>query len=105
MTTHITSCLGAMKTFGKVCLMGYIHGNIQIPYAPVVLKSLEIRGRYMYDRKAVVQLINMVEAGIVKVGKGGGIEVIGAYKLEEFEAALSASAANPGFGKQVVISP
>lgn len=105
MTTHITSCLGAMKTFGKVCLMGYIHGNIQIPYAIVVLKSLEIRGRYMYDRKAIVQLLDMVEAGVLKLGKAGGIEVVGAYKLDEIEAALRTSTANPGFGKLVVVSP
>lgn len=103
--THIASCIRALKTYGKVSLMGGIREDISIPYPLVMIKSLQISGRFMYERGAIVQLIAMIEAGIVKLGKVAGVEVVGAYKLEEVEAALNAAADNSGFGKEVVFVP
>lgn len=33
------------------------------------------------------------------------MEIVGAYKLEDIEAALEAAAKNSGFGKNVVLIP
>ena len=104
-STHIKSCLRALKTHGKASFMGGIREDISIPYALVMIKSLQISGRFMYERKAILQLIAMVEAGIVKLGKIVGVEIAGTYKLEEVEAALDAAAENSGFGKEVVLAP
>jgi hypothetical protein len=59
----------------------------------------------MYERQAVVRLIQMVEGGIVKLGKAAGVEIVGTYKLEDIEAALDDVAKNSGFGKEVLLDP
>lgn len=57
----------------------------------------------MYDRQAM-QLMAMVEAGIVKLGKAAGLEIVGAHKLEDSEAVLDAAETSAGFGKDVVFA-
>jgi D-arabinose 1-dehydrogenase-like Zn-dependent alcohol dehydrogenase len=104
-STHIKSCIIALKTHGKASFMGGIQEDVNIPYNLLMLKSLQIKGRFMYERQAIVQLIGMVEAGIVKLGKAADVEIVGAYKLEDIEAALDAAAKNSGFGKEVVLAP
>lgn len=104
-STHIKACLRALKTYGKASFMGGIQDDVSIPYALLMIKSLQISGRFMYERNAIAQLIAMVEAGIVKLGKQAGVELVGAYKLEEVDAALDAAANNSGFGKEVVLAP
>jgi D-arabinose 1-dehydrogenase-like Zn-dependent alcohol dehydrogenase len=104
-STRIKSCLIALKTHGKASFMGGIQEDVSIPYSLLMIKSLQIRGRFMYERQAIVRLIQMVEAGIVKLGKAAGVEIVGAYKLEDIEAALDDAAKNSGFGKEVLLDP
>lgn len=104
-STHIKSCIIALKTHGQASFMGGIQGDVSIPYNLLMFKSLQIKGRFMYERQAIVQLTGMVEAGIVKLGKAAGVEIVGAYKLEDIDAALDAAAENSGFGKEVLLAP
>ncbi|PVG03607.1 isopropanol dehydrogenase [Serendipita vermifera] len=104
-STHLKSSLMALKPRGRASLMGLIHGDVNIPYSFVMFNDIQIKGRLMYDREAVLRVIKMVECGLVKIGSALGIEIVGSFSLEDYEAALDAAEKSQGHGKLVVFTP
>lgn len=105
-STHIEACIKALRTKGRAALMGGIWGKVQIDYQAVMLGSLRIQGRFMYEREGVERFIRMVEKGNLKVGaKDTGIQTVGRYKLQEIEEALVTAEKESGWGKQVLLIP
>ncbi|KKY25084.1 putative isopropanol dehydrogenase [Phaeomoniella chlamydospora] len=104
-STHVRSCLMALKEYGRAALMGVIAADIAIPYVTAVFKNLTIRGSYMYKKEDVRGLIRLAESGVLKCGKAGGVEVIGEFKLEELDQACEAAAANTNAGQIVTLVP
>jgi NADPH:quinone reductase-like Zn-dependent oxidoreductase len=104
-STHIKSSLLALKPNGRASLMGGITDDVSIPYSIMVFNSLQIKGKFMFERRSVQQLISMVECGILKLGIVLGVQVVGAFPLEDYEAAFSTAEQNPGYGKMVVFAP
>lgn len=83
-----------------------VHGDdIGISYASGVLKSLTIRGQYMYTRADARGLIKMAEAGVLKLGQSRGQKLVGEFKLEELDKAFETAAANAQAGRLVVFTP
>jgi threonine dehydrogenase-like Zn-dependent dehydrogenase len=80
-------------------------GNVEIRYAMVMMNSLRIQGRFMYERRDVPRLIRMVESRMVKLGKEAGISNLGSYGLKDVEEALSVAVENATWGTQVVLTP
>ena len=87
-STHVRSCIMAVKQYGRISLMGIINKDIAVPYVLAVLKNLTIRGQYMYEREDVQGLIKLVESGVLKLGKKLGHKVAHSFKLEEWEEAF-----------------
>lgn len=85
--------------------MGGIQEAVAIPYALLMFKSLQLKGKFMYEREAVFRLIKMVESGLLKLGKGAGLKVVGPYDLENWHEAFDAAEKNAGWGVQVLLSP
>jgi threonine dehydrogenase-like Zn-dependent dehydrogenase len=104
-TTHIKSAIMALKSGGRVSLMGGIRGDIAIPYFTVVHKDLLLKGRWTYPREAVGELIKMVEVGVLRIGDGVGFRTIGKFGLEQWDAAFTASEKNAASGAQSLIVP
>ena len=104
-STHIRSCFPALRKYGRACLMSVIGHDVAVPYALLTWNSLTIRGQFMYEREDARLLIKMAEAGVLKLGREGGIEVVGRFKLEEVEEAFTVAAKNPEVGKLVAIVP
>lgn len=104
-STHMKACLMALKIKGRASLMGSLREDIGLPYMLVVSKSLRLQGRFMYEPHQVRELIAMIEAGLIKLGAQGGLNVIGGYKLEDAAAAFEAAANYPAFGPKVAIEP
>lgn len=102
-TTHIAAAISALKTRGSVSLMGGINGNIEIPYP--VLTELSFRGKFMYDRKQIIQLVKMIEIGVLRLNSKETIESLGKFGLKDIQAAVDIAAANEQFGKSVVLEP
>ncbi|KAI5458510.1 hypothetical protein BGZ63DRAFT_416157 [Mariannaea sp. PMI_226] len=104
--TGTTACMMAVKSYGRIVLMGGRgDASIPIPWPLALYKNLTIKGGFMYERDDVRQVIRIVEGGKVKFGKENGYEVNGAYKLEEWEEAADAAVEHTGFGKVVLINP
>ncbi|KAI8629965.1 GroES-like protein [Xylariaceae sp. FL1651] len=103
--SHIRSAMESLRKRGRVALMGGLTGNITLPYFPIILKSLEIKGKWMYTRPEIRNLIKMVEMGTLKIGKAAGHEVNGKFRLEDYEAAFATAAKHTGWGTHVVFTP
>lgn len=104
-STHVRSCLMALKPYGRASLMGVLSKDIAIPYVMAVLNNLTIRGQYMYEREDIRGLIKLAEAGVLKLGKSAGHEILGQFPLEEWEKAMETARRNPESGKVVVFTP
>ncbi|MCJ1370774.1 hypothetical protein MMC20_001987 [Loxospora ochrophaea] len=101
-TTHVRSCLMALKQYGRASLMGVIQNDLPISYSTMVMKSLTIRGQHMYEREDVRGIIKLAESGLLKLGKSAGVDFIGEFPLEEWEQAFNLAADNNKAGKGVL---
>lgn len=100
-TTHVRSCMMAVKPYGRVSLMGVLMKDIALPYMVAVINNLTIRGQYMYEREDVFGLIKLIEAGVLRLGSAAGNEVVGEFDLEDFDKAFDVATENSEAGKTV----
>jgi D-arabinose 1-dehydrogenase-like Zn-dependent alcohol dehydrogenase len=100
-TDHISSGLASLTTYGRACMMGGQRTNIPINYGLCVLKSLTIKGRFMYEREHVRDLIKLAATGALKLGSNEVSE----FKLEDCKEALDVAEDTHGWGKVVSFTP
>jgi len=103
--SHLLAGLNVLRRGGVLSLMGGIGGTIAIPHSPIVFKNLVIRGRFMYERDHIEQVIKLVESGKLPLGKAVGMKTVAEYGLAEFERAVNEAAKLPGWGECVQIVP
>ncbi|KAF7894302.1 hypothetical protein EAF00_007816 [Botryotinia globosa] len=94
-SSHIRACL--------MPLMGVPANDIDIPYMMAVMKNLTIWGQYMYEREDVKGLIKLVESGLLKLGKAGGMETVGEFSIEQWDEVIKAAVQNPEPGKMAIM--
>jgi len=75
--------------------------NIAINYGLCVLKSLTIKGRFMYEREHVHDLIKLAATGALKLGSTD----VSDFKLEDWKKALDVAEETHDWGKIVSICP
>jgi threonine dehydrogenase-like Zn-dependent dehydrogenase len=106
-STHLKSAILALRHGGRVSLMGGIGGDIAIPHRAVMHRDLKLKGKWMYDKENVQDLIKMVEIGVLKLGGGEacGQKVVGKFGLEEWDKAFTAAGENASSGGKALIKP
>jgi threonine dehydrogenase-like Zn-dependent dehydrogenase len=104
-STHFKSCILALRHWGRVSLMGGVRGDLAIPHHAVMHRDLTLKGKWMYDRQQVLDLIKMIETGVLKLGKGEGQRMVEKFALEEWDKAFTTAAENAGMGAKAVIVP
>jgi threonine dehydrogenase-like Zn-dependent dehydrogenase len=102
-STHIKSCILALRRGGRMSLMGGIQEDYAIPLRQVMRKNLTLKGTWMYNREQV--LIKMVETGILKLGKQGGVKNVSVFGLAEWEKAFDYASDNSGASTMVLLRP
>ncbi|KAK5657498.1 hypothetical protein OQA88_3070 [Cercophora sp. LCS_1] len=103
-STHLESCMNAVKHYGRICLMGgRADPTLHINYITLVVKSLTIRGQLAFERQDVKGLIRLVESGRLPIGKGAGMPTVAEIPIEQFEAALEAVEKDPGIAGFVTL--
>jgi threonine dehydrogenase-like Zn-dependent dehydrogenase len=85
---YFAAGISSLRHCGTVILMGAIAGEISIPYVQVMLKKLIMRGRFMYGREQLLQVIKLAENGKLPLGKRCGMETVAEFGLEKLEEAL-----------------
>lgn len=58
----------------------------------------------MYKCEDARGIIKMAETGLWKLGESVGVQVVGEFRLEYWDTAIETAAANPEWGKQVVLT-
>lgn len=101
-TTHIKAAILALRSHARVALMGGIHGDVAIPHSKVMHGNILIKGKWMYPRDAVSELIKMVEVGVLKLGQG---RTCGRFGLDDWQKAFDCAAENAGIGALTLIAP
>ncbi|KAI0180938.1 alcohol dehydrogenase GroES domain-containing protein [Hypoxylon sp. FL1284] len=103
-SSHIRAGILSLRPGGRMCLMGGIAEDIGIPYGHIMHNGITIRGSFMNTIEQVKDMIKLIERGLLKIGSRAGMQIIGKYKLEDWEEAFRA-AAGGGPGKSVQFIP
>jgi hypothetical protein len=82
--------------------MGGIRGDVAIPHSVVMHRNLLIKGTWMYPREAVLELIKMVEVGVLKLEQA---RMCGRFGLVEWKSAFDCAAENAGIGALTLLAP
>ncbi|KAF2714391.1 NAD(P)-binding protein [Pleomassaria siparia CBS 279.74] len=104
-STHLKSCIMAIKHSGRISLMDGIYDDVPIPYHLVVHKDMKLQGKWMYGKEQIKIVIKMIETGVLKIGNLGGVETVGDFTFENWEEALDAADEHAGWGSSVVMRP
>ncbi|EMC95031.1 hypothetical protein BAUCODRAFT_110218 [Baudoinia panamericana UAMH 10762] len=104
-STHLKSAILALRHGGRVSLMGGYKDDIPLPHNKIMHWNIRIFGKWMYERSDVTDLVRLIESGILKLGKDGGVEVVGTFPLEEWNAAFDMAAEQNTMGRFVLIKP
>ncbi|MCJ1330131.1 hypothetical protein MMC10_006813 [Thelotrema lepadinum] len=67
--------------------------------------SLQIKGKFMYEREDIPTFMKLVDSGLLKLGTEGGNEVVGTFGLADYEKGFEAMAKNGQLGQMVLIKP
>ncbi|KAM0257755.1 hypothetical protein ACHAQJ_004206 [Trichoderma viride] len=101
---YFNAAISSLRKGGRVCLLGgRADATLPVSYLQLLFNEITIRGSLMFDGEHVRALIKMAEAGILKLDKEGGFEVIGSYPFEKYTEALE-HGRNVGAGKIVVVN-
>ncbi|GKT54747.1 isopropanol dehydrogenase [Colletotrichum tofieldiae] len=101
---YLNAALRAVKREGRIILSGGASETLTIPYAQFGLKNLKLKGKWMCERPTLLQLINMIEGGQLRIGRESGSE-IKVFTLDEHHEATEFSRDNGGWRKYTVIAP
>ncbi|KAJ6509056.1 chaperonin 10-like protein [Mycena sanguinolenta] len=104
-STHMQSCILALRREGRASLMGGQRGLVALPIFEIMLHNLNVKGKWMYTKEDVRVLISLAETGYFKLGPAGGIATPTAFPLKDFIAAFEVAAENKSFGGGAVIVP
>lgn len=99
---HLNSVITSLRSKGRISLMGGFPDG-PIPSFQIIAKDLMIKGKFMYEREDMQQLVKMLERGLFP--RGRDLVDIKKFPLEEWKAALDMGAEYMGIGRHVTITP
>jgi len=57
--------MAALRRGGTLVLMGGIPDAVPLPYLEMMMKSITVKGQYMYPPSAIRKLVGLIEAGLL----------------------------------------
>ncbi|KAI8583825.1 hypothetical protein K450DRAFT_267844 [Umbelopsis ramanniana AG] len=98
----LRSSLAALRPNGTIILMSGSQSNIELPYYPIMLNNINIKGCFMYPRTAVKKLIGMLDAGLINTHF---IKIDATFTLDRVNDAVKHAKQNSGAFKTTVLTP
>ena len=68
-------------------------------------KKLKLFGKWMYERSDILDLIKLIERGMLKLGEQGGSRIVSRFPLHLWKEAWDMAVDEAGFGRTFVIQP
>jgi alcohol dehydrogenase len=98
----LRSSLAALRPNGTMILMSGSQSNIELPYYPIMMNNINIKGCFMYPRTAVKKLLGMLDAGLINTDF---IKVDATFTLDRVNDAVKHAKQNNGAFKTTVLTP
>lgn len=98
----LRSSLTALRPSGTMILMSGSRSNIELPYYPIMMNNINIKGCFMYPRTAVGKLIGMLDAGLINTDF---IKIDATFTLDRVNDAVKHAKQNNGAFKTTVLTP
>lgn len=98
-STHMKSCIMALKHSGRVSLMGGLLDDVAFPHRHVMRFNIEMKGKWMFERQDVRDMIRMVEVGNLKLVSGEDGSKLKGFTLEEWKEAFEWGFEHTGLGE------
>lgn len=100
-STHLGACLRSLKAGGRAIFNGSLEHNVSIDYDLLILKSLTIRGQLMFTPKHVVELVALVESGLLNLDR----LQVQQFSFDQLKQALEAAKGFDRLGSLAVLNP
>lgn len=98
-SAHFKASILSLRHSGRVSLMGGQLDDVPIPHMKVMHSNLSLRGKWMYERQDVRDLIKLVENGVVPLKLGKETDATTkAFKLEDWSDGFDFAADKQGMG-------
>ena len=100
-STHLRAATSALRRNGRASLMGFVDQ----PVAPwhCVGRNITLKGKLMYERSDIVQMIKMLERGLFP--RTGTFVETESFGLDDWETAFDRASKHTGIGRQVILRP
>lgn len=95
------AAINALRTGGTAILMGGVQSNVELPYGVMMSKNLTVKGVFMYPRHATLNLLGMLEAGLLDPTLVAHKE----FKLDQVEEAVQWAKNHGGPFDATTLSP
>ncbi|TVY69892.1 L-threonine 3-dehydrogenase [Fusarium oxysporum f. sp. cubense] len=66
-SAHINAGIMALGRGGRACLMGGLLGDVTLAHLPIMTRNLTIKGKAMFEREDVKNMIKLVESGTIRL--------------------------------------
>ncbi|KAI1331510.1 alcohol dehydrogenase [Xylariaceae sp. FL0255] len=101
---NLATAISVLRENGRICLLG-ARGDkeLPVPYIKAMLNNWTISGSYMYARADFARIVRLAETGLLRLGKRGGHEIVGAYGLDDFKAAIDRAVETSAPGTHVYL--
>ncbi|KAF5610124.1 alcohol dehydrogenase [Fusarium subglutinans] len=100
-STHFKSCILSLRRGGRVSLMG-AHEELKLPTQFIMLNDITVKGKWMYTKDDMRNMIKLLEAGYLKIGT---VQTVGDFPMEKFAEAFDTAAKISSPLSHVLISP
>ena len=103
-SSHYKSCLSSLRRNGRASLMGGL-GDLKVPAWAMVFGNLQLKGKWMYERKDIAGFMRLVTSGLFRLGSEGGNEIMGKFGLEQWSEACDMAEAKNRMGQMALVIP
>jgi alcohol dehydrogenase len=101
----VRTAIMSVRPYGRIVLMGGVGleggPDLEIPYRWLMRNGITLKGQWMYSPKAVVQMINLINSGLIDLKHFDVQE----FKLDNIMEAVEHAAQNAGPFKLTVVQP
>ncbi|GJJ76423.1 hypothetical protein EMPS_08782 [Entomortierella parvispora] len=95
------AAIGALRFGGTAVLMGGVQSNVELPYPVIMSNNLTIKGNFMYTRAANVNLLGMLDSGLLDPTLVQGTS----FKLDQADEAVQWSKNHAGPFEATLLTP
>ncbi|KAI7782921.1 isopropanol dehydrogenase [Diaporthe eres] len=86
------------------CLSGGSSATLPVPYAYVGMRDIQIKGKWMCNKKTLEQIIRMIEQARLRIGLESGSE-LAEFTLDQHDQATEHARKNGGWRNYTVLLP